>query len=368
MVKKHRRHIRLHGKMIKSPPFANASDADKWYQDKLREKQHLKEGLPMPLDQRTTLKQYFNDTWLPRRKKSYSKATWGSDEQRFNDYVLPTLGNMKVSKINSLQVRGCLLDAQQKHELSISTRNKIRSLLSKILGEAMVEKNPLRTTNPALGIRFQDPRVGKAKPKHISREKDINEYLKAAKSLGPMIYSLTCTLLMSALRKSELIALTWGSFDDDAKEFVIAARYVQADKKIMKGTKAGREENRIVPIPDVLVEILLKYKAKSDYQAKDDYIFCREDGSHLLAHDPNNFLKRVSGLSGVKASPHALRHSFGRWFAANGGQMKALQTIMGHSNYKTTELYSELAAQQVKSERNRVSFDVGTDDEDEGDA
>lgn len=359
MAKAHRRFIRVNGKMKKSPPFKNAVDANTWYQDRLREKQHLQQGMSLPLDSKTTLKTYFHGKWLVDRKKNYTKATWGSDEQRFRDYVEKTLGNLRIARINQLQVRNCIHAVTQKYEMSIQTRNKVRSLLSKIFGDAMLEDPPLRVDNPGLGLRFKDPRMGKKKPKHISNPKDIQKYLKVARAHGKMVFAIVCTFLMAALRKSELIALTWSCFDEENNQLIIRARYVQAEKKIMKGTKAGREEERIVPIPDALVDFLQAWRKQSDFQGEEDFIFSNEKGECLYPRVINTMLDLIRTESGVEnGNPHALRHSFGRWFVANGGNLKALQTIMGHSNYKTTEQYSELVAEQVKKERNRVSFEV----------
>lgn len=358
MKKTYQRFIRINGKLKKSPHFARSSDADHWYMERLREKQHLTSGLPMPLDARITLNAYFKTTWLPLRKQEYTKATWGSDEQRYRDYAEELIGSFKVSRINTLQIRNCLLAVTQKHGMSINTRNKVRSLLSKIFGDSMLEKRPLRTDNPALGIKFKDPRIGKKKPNHISKEALVQKYLTAAREIGQMPFAIASTVLMSALRKSELIALRWKDLDVDDAEINVRARFVQAEKKIMAGTKAGREESRSVGIPDALVSILGDWRKVSKYPKDNDFIFYSRPGGPIHPRQVNHILDRVSLKSGVKASPHALRHSFGRWFVANGGSLKALQSIMGHSNYTTTEIYSELVAEQVKRERNRVSFEV----------
>lgn len=358
MPKVHHRFIRINGKIKKSPPFKRAMDADRWYSEELRKKQHLQSGLSMPLDVRTSLNVYFDQTWLPLRKSEYTKATWGSDEQRYRDYVRPTLGNFKVAKINALQIRHCLNAVTQKHGQSTGTRNKVRSLLSKIFGDAMLEEKPLRVDNPALGIKFKDPRMGTKKPAHISREPDILLYLKAARSFDFQVFVMASTFLMSALRKSELIPRVWSNYDQESKDIVVNSRFVQAEKKIMAGTKAGREQERVVNIPDSLVALLDEWKLKTRFNDKHDFIFCDDKGEMWKPRQINVMLEMVAEKSGVKASPHALRHSFGRWFVAKGGGLKALQTIMGHSNYKTTELYSELVAEQVKKERNRVSFEV----------
>lgn len=354
--------IRMNGKPVRSPKFEKASDATNWYREKQREKLHLKEGIPLPLDDRTTLKHYFYQVWLPRRKKKYTQATWGPDAQRFKAYVEKTIGNFRVSRINSLQIKECLIEVTEKHELSTATRDRVRALLSKMFGDAMNEKKPLRSDNPALNIIFSDPREGKQKPRHIARQKDVVKFLNEAKAQGPLTFAITATFLMSALRKSELIALTWDCFDPGESHIIVRNRLVQSENKIHKGTKAGRLEYRDVPISDALISTLESWRTKSDFQAEDDFIFARKDGSWMRPRMVWALIAEVRAASGIDATPHALRHSFGRLFVANGGTVKSLQTMLGHSSSSTTEIYSELAAEQVKKDRNIVSFDI-----DEGD-
>jgi site-specific recombinase XerD len=357
------RSIRFNGKQIRSPKFDKAADANNWYREKQREKLHLKEGIPMPLDDRTTVTQYFKSVWLPRRKTKYTQATWGPDEQRFEKYCEKVIGNFRVSRINPLQIKACLIQVTEKHGMSIATRDRVRALLSKFFGDSMNEEKPLRSDNPAFNITFSDPRQGKKKPRHIARQKDVIKFLNQAKTVSPLTFAITATFLMSALRKSELIALTWDCFDSDENQLIVKNRLVQSENRIHKGTKAGRQEMRDVPISDALVGILIDWRKKSAYQAEDDFIFPREDGNFISPRVVWSMIKDVRDLCGVDATPHALRHSFGRIFVANGGTVKSLQTMLGHASSSTTEIYSELAAEQIKKDRNIVSFDIEEGDD-----
>lgn len=361
MSKVYRPTIRINGKEIKGPRFKTKDAADKWYHSKREIKLLVNEGVSVPLDKTTTLNQYFYGVWFPLRQQEYTKATWGSDEQRFRDYVEPVLGNLKVSKINTLQIRDCLQRVTRVDGQSSATRDRVRSLLSKILGDSINESPPLRVDNPALNITFKEARVGKRKPAHISREKDVFKFLAAGSNIGIMPFTLAATFIMAGIRKSELIALTWECFDPDNKEIHVKARFVQAENEIHSGTKGGSVETRVVSIADSLVKILEKWHKQTDFDSDVDFIFHKE-GDHIPPRDLAKIIERISKESGVKASPHALRHSYGRWFVANGGSLKALQTQLGHSSSSTTDLYSELAAEQVKKDRNRVSFGFSDDD------
>ena len=62
-----------------------------------------------------------------------------------------------------------------------------------------------------------------------------------------------------------------------------------------------------------------------------------------------------SNVGGSKQGPHSLRHTFGTWYMAKGGNVFALQEIMGHSSVITTQIYVTLARRQVSDDHARFS-------------
>lgn len=360
-MKKYQRAIRIAGKLKKSPKFDRKSDADRWYNEQLRNKQFFKEGLHLPVDETTTLRAYFYNKWLPTRKLNYGEATWGSDVQRFRDYVESELGGFKVSKINTLQLKTCLDLVTHRHGMSINTRTHVRAMLSKLFGDAMNENPPLRTFNPALNITFNDARSGKKKPVFIKKESDVELFLSTAEEIGPMHGAYAGTMLMAAPRKSEAAGFKWLDFDPEEKTLTVSRRYVQAEDRIVEGTKAGTDETRVINIPDALVQILLEWREVSDFPLDDDFIFYRyKSKTNRRKYMSNRHLSylhdEIRDASGVDVPPHALRHTYGRNFVRKTGNKKALQQLLGHQSSTTTDIYSDLDADSTRDYRNTNSY------------
>lgn len=361
-MKIYRRSVTINGKEKKSPRFKKKSEVDSWYAKKLTERQFLKEGVNLPLDTKTILNDYFDSTWILQREKTYPVSTTYSDRQRYNDYIRPFIGLMRVSKINQLQVRQTLKAVCEVHGMSIETRNRVRALLSKLFNDAMNEDPPLRSDNPALNISFQDARRGKKEPEYIKNEKQISLFLKKARELSSTHYAWASLQLMAGMRKSEAIPLQWSDFDSVEAELFIRRRFMQAANKIVDGTKAGSSEVRSIPIADTLVRILNGHRKVSEWKDENDFILSREDGSNFGPREIHDLHNDIVEHSGVKITPHGLRHTFGREWVKRGGSMKALQTILGHSNSQITDLYSRLAGKSVKAQRNTVSIEVEDDE------
>lgn len=355
----YRRSITINGKELKSPRFDRASDADKWYQDMLRQRHFARDGMAAPVNNQKTTDDFFYNTWFPHREKTYPMATWKADLQRYEKYIASSIGKVRISRVTQLQIRAILKAVVEKHKCSLPTRDRVRSLLSKIFNDAMNEEPPLRGDNPALNITFADARTGSKAPSYLKRHKDIEAFIAQAKKLGRNHHLYASIVLMTGLRKSEVIPLRWGDFDEHEGELRVDKHFEQASMRILPGTKAGSDESRDVGLPDSLIKLLKEQREKSDFQGEEDFILCNSKGELISPRKLHEIHEEIRIAAKVEVTPHGLRHSYGRMFVINGGSMKALQTILGHSNSTVTELYSELAGKEVKKYRNTVSFGEG---------
>jgi site-specific recombinase XerD len=98
--------------------------------------------------------------------------------------------------------------------------------------------------------------------------------------------------------------------------------------------------NRVRKVPFSLECRKVLFKTCSQHRY--DLVFCTRDGN---AMSQTNFLRDFKtlaaklGITGVRVSPHTLRHSFAVNFLTSGGDIYLLSRILGHTSVKTTEVY-----------------------------
>jgi len=146
------------------------------------------------------------------------------------------------------------------------------------------------------------------------------------------------SLLYSAgLRRQELLSLKLT--DIDGKRCVI----------LIKDAKGGKD--RLTSLSLVLLEQLRRYWKENQPKT---YLF---EGKVNMPYSPTsvaNIVKKAAYLSGIKkkVTPHVLRHSFATHLLENGTDLRVIQTLLGHSSLKTTEIYTHVAQNHIINLRN----------------
>ena len=200
-----------------------------------------------------------------------------------------------------------------------------------------------RSDNPA--IQIAGPGQDKRLPKVLS-EDEVDQLLDAARHSGRNTSDqLRNTCLMELLyatgmRVSELVSLR-----------VSAAR---GDPRLLLITGKGGKE-RLVPLSDPAREALAAWLVQRDKtdeaaQAKGKpasiYLFpSRGSAGYLTRHRFYLLIKEFALTAGVdpsKVTPHTLRHAFATHLLANGADLRAIQTMLGHADVATTEIYTHV--------------------------
>lgn len=355
MKKKIRKSIRLDGKLF-SKEFTTKEAAKAWY-SQLHSKKVMGEfDLAVPVKGGILFKEYALGEFMQNRRKNYPESTWKADLQRLNDHVLPALGHFQLARLQGNTIRAFLGALVTSKKLSPKTRDRVQALISVIYTEALNrEAGPLVKNNPTFGLTFRrGKRAGTKPPSFLNTNKECVAYLKAARELSLNHYLVGCLGLMAGLRKQEMIALRVRNVDFDNHTLDVREKFIQASGKVVRGTKAGEETERYVPMGAPLEAALKKACEGADGS---DFVL-REGGEHLSPRTVYTLNAQSCKASGVDVTVHGLRHTFGREFAQRSGNMGALQDILGHSNSATTRLYSNLGKERLKNFRGVMDFDV----------
>ena len=148
---------------------------------------------------------------------------------------------------------------------------------------------------------------------------------------------ITETLYACGLRVSELCDLR-------TSDVYLNEMYLRV---IGKGNK-----ERIVPFYDTLCDLYRSYL--NGYRlkyAKDDHFFVSRRGMGLSERYVQMMLEKASLKAGlrVKVHPHTLRHSFATHLLDNGADLRIVQELLGHDNLSTTQLYTHLTLDRLKT-------------------
>jgi len=140
----------------------------------------------------------------------------------------------------------------------------------------------------------------------------------------------------SGLRVSEIVALQVKDLDFEE---------LTAHVKLAKGQK-----DRISIIPECLVSDL-KYLVAG--KSTNDFVFESKRGGKLTARTAQKIFENALKKSGIKkdATFHSLRHSFATHLLENGIDVRYVQELLGHSNIRTTQVYTRVTNPKLKNIR-----------------
>jgi integrase/recombinase XerD len=263
---------------------------------------------------------------------------YGRDLKDFDSYLAQRDRDFTSATRNDVESYMVWCDAQG---LAKSTRARRLSAIKQLYRFAFEEG--LRTDNPA--IQISGPGQDKRLPKILSPQ-EVDRLLDAARNSGRSLQDrLRNTCLMELLyatgmRVSELVSLPVSATRGDPRLLLIMG-------------KGGKE--RLVPLSPparaALTEwLLMRDKIDAEAQEKklpaSRFLFpSRGASGYLTRHRFYLMIKEFSVTAGVdptKVTPHTLRHAFATHLLANGADLRSIQTMLGHADVATTEIYTHV--------------------------
>ncbi len=206
-----------------------------------------------------------------------------------------------------------------------------------------------RADNPA--VQISGPGRDKRLPKTLSTD-EVDRLLDAAAVHGrtpaerERNMCLMHLLYATGMRVSELVSLPLASAKGDPRMLLIRG-------------KGGKE--RMVPLSPparAALRAWLKTReamedaARAEGKPASPHLFpSRGKSGHLTRHAFYVLIKDLAvegGVSPSKVTPHTLRHAFATHLLANGADLRAIQTFLGHADVSTTEIYTHVLEERLR--------------------
>jgi integrase/recombinase XerD len=220
----------------------------------------------------------------------------------------------------------------------LAPRSVSRALVSARRFFAFLETEGTRQDNPA--IHLEPPKLMQKLPR-VLREEEVESLLAAPDpSLAPGLRdkSMIELLYASGLRVSELVGLGLSQLQLDGG-FLIA--FGKGDKE------------RVVPVGESAENWLRQWLESGRPQlskGRHGRVFVNQRGSGMTRQGFWKILRAYGTAAGIRQlSPHVLRHSFATHLLEHGADLRAVQMMLGHSDISTTQIYTHIHQQRLKS-------------------
>ena len=281
-----------------------------------------------------TLEKFAASGYIPY-VKTYKKS-WEMDISRIRNHLLPYFGAMRMSDIEKRDVVQLINDKLPSYKPG--SINRVIILLRYMFNLAIKWEVEGVSRNPTAGIPLlkEDNHV----ERFLSSEEAKALLIAIKNSKNPMLQHIISMLILTGARKREVLDAKWEDLDMDRNIWRIPT------------TKAGKA--RIVPLSDAASVLLIKLRQRKR---------CAHAFANPATLKPYSSVyyswhtaRKEAGLNDVRV--HDLRHSFASFLVNAGRSLYEVQTLLGHTQIKTTQRYAHLSTTSLRSASNEISLAV----------
>lgn len=260
-----------------------------------------------------------------------------SNKEADQDVAPPPI---EVASIDALEISGFMsemLDDGNKTRTVARKLSSIRGLFAHLRRIEVLKVNP--------ASKVDAPKFGRRVPRVLTLD-EVEKLLAAPDRMTPegmRDYAMLHTLYATGLRVTELCELI-------QREVDLRAGYLRV---IGKGNK-----QRIVPLGELAVDALDEYVSHTRAKLLANhggpgctpYLFVTRRGSCMTRQAFWKNIKRYALKADIDTpiNPHKLRHSFATHLLERGADLRIVQTLLGHSDINTTQIYTHVAQARLK--------------------
>ncbi len=278
-----------------------------------------------------------------RRMSGKTLEAYARDVRQFLSFLAEHLGGApkltKLAKLTPADVRAFM--AARRSE-GTSSRSLMRVLAGVRSFARYLERNHKGKVGALAAVRA--PKVPKTLPKPLtiaSAKQMADADIRAGEEREPWVLARDAAVLAllygSGLRISEALSLK--------RDDMPAPGQGDALSVIGKGNK-----QRMVPVLPQVAQLVADYIALCPYDLPaNSLLFVGARGGPLSPRILQLVMERLRGALSLPdtATPHALRHSFATHLLARGGDLRAIQELLGHASLSTTQIYTAVDTERL---------------------
>lgn len=276
-----------------------------------------------------------------RRMAAKTVEAYGSDLAGFFGFLRGHLGHEPTTRaLGGLRARDirAYLAARRRDGL---TDASIARLLSSIKALYRWLSRAHGIENAEIGY-LQGPRRTPRLPRPVSVDaaRDLLHEADTEPDAEPWI----------AARDLAVLSLLYGAGLRISEALSLTGQHVPAPERLRITGKGGKV--RIVPLIAPVRAAIADYAALCPYAlTKSGALFRGAKGGPLSPRIIQGRMQMLRGVLGLPetATPHALRHSFATHLLANGADLRAIQTLLGHASLSTTQVYTGVDSSRLRA-------------------
>ena len=257
------------------------------------------------------------------------------DIEQYEKYVSDNQINyLKVTEENILEYMDYLREENKKESTISRSLASIRSFYQYLIRVKKIKKDPTMT--------IESPKINKRVP-NILTSKEVELLLEQPKDVdlkGTRDKAMLEFAYATGMRVTEMISL-------DIDDVKIDEGYVVC---------RGRNKARNIPLGSMSLKALKEYiEDARPYLIRDENeeaLFVNVNGTRLTRQGFWKIVKYYKEQAHIEKdiTPHVLRHSFATHLLQNGADLKAIQTMLGHSDISSTQVYMQFQDPGIKNE------------------
>jgi len=280
-------------------------------------------------------------TYLQVLNRSINTINWYiHDCVLFLTYIESEYGRKKFEEISKNDLRDFLASelSRKISRRSLARRvSGIKNFFRFLLKKGIISESGI--------VNVQTPKGGKKLPR-VSSKEDVFSMLRYAGGDTPL-----------EKRNLAILAFLYGTGARVSELTGVNVWDIDFNSGLVK-LKGKGQKHRIVPAGDYVIRSVrewLEVRKSLFTDIEPEAVFTSKTGKRISVRHIRNILNDVIRRAsiGMKVSPHTLRHSFATHLLENGADVRMVQEMLGHVSLSTTQIYTHLTVNRLRSVYNR---------------